>query len=460
MTFRGTNIKYIVVFALVFGLAVTIFIWGATQQSIHVNTDMTSTDQSSYMNYAKNMAETNYQFVGGRNRMPVYPALMSLFYNEKMSDQEFFNRGKKVGITIGVICSIIVFFIFKQATRPIDAMIATFITMFTVFVYKSPYFQVEILFYTITMGWFYLLLSLLKEPKVQTAIFAGLVGGIGHLTKASVLPALILFTSLMFTRGILFCWRGNHRDDVLTAPKELKRTRLASHSLWSLAVFLTCFFLVITPYIKTSKERFGHYFYNVNSTFYMWYDSWNEVEQGTKAYGDRKGWPSIPKKQIPSLSKYIQEHSVSAVLWRIIRGYLIIGYKAIFSYGYVFFLFFYGMSLFFLSIQNKNFFFDYFSRQIQPFVLIFILGYFVGYTALYAWYTPIASGNRFILSLFLPAMFMILRILSFARYHGLFFNVFGIIFSASRINLSALFFLVAYLFFIFPHTIATMYGGG
>lgn len=420
---------------------------------------MTSTDQSSYMSYAKNMAETNYQFVGGRNRMPVYPALMSLFYKEKMSDQTFFNRGKKIGIAIGLICSIVVFFVFRKAGRSIDAMTATFVTMFTVFVYKSPYFQAEILFYTITVILFYLLLTLLKEPNIQIAVLAGLVGGIGYLTKASVLPALILLIFLIVAREIWFCYRKEGYNDTSTVARGQKKLRRISHrSFCSSLVFLTCFFLVVSPYIKTSKERFGHYFYNVNSTFYIWYDSWNEVEQGTKAYGDRKGWPNMPKEQIPSFSKYIQEHSASEILWRIVRGFLIIGYKAFSSYGYIFFLLYYGISLLLLCIQNKKKY--YFLRQIDPYILLFITGYFVGYTTLYAWYTPIASGNRFTLSLFLPAMFIILRILSFARKHGLLFNAFGIRFSASHIHLSVLLFLLVYLVFIFPSMVATMYGGG
>jgi hypothetical protein len=33
-----------------------------------------------------------------------------------------------------------------------------------------------------------------------------------------------------------------------------------------------------------------------------------------------------------------------------------------------------------------------------------VISYFVGYLLLYSWYTPIADGNRLIMSLFLPGL--------------------------------------------------------
>ena len=45
------------------------------------------------------------------------------------------------------------------------------------------------------------------------------------------------------------------------------------------------FLATVSPYLHTSKERFGRWFYNVNTSIYMWADSWDEVKQimsGTK----------------------------------------------------------------------------------------------------------------------------------------------------------------------------------
>ena len=48
-----------------------LYISGAARHSESVNTDMTRTDQSAYMNYAAKMHKSNYSHVGDRNRMPM-----------------------------------------------------------------------------------------------------------------------------------------------------------------------------------------------------------------------------------------------------------------------------------------------------------------------------------------------------------------------------------------------------
>ena len=67
-----------------------------------------------------------------------------------------------------------------------------------------------------------------------------------------------------------------------------------------LMLIVFTFLAVEYPHISNSKRIYGHYFYNVNSTFYIWYDSWDDVMQGTRVHGDRVGWPDMPEDQIPS----------------------------------------------------------------------------------------------------------------------------------------------------------------
>ena len=51
-------------------------------------------DQAAYLNYSKKISQTDFKHMGDRNRMPVYPAIMSFFYKDGMSDQTFFKVGK------------------------------------------------------------------------------------------------------------------------------------------------------------------------------------------------------------------------------------------------------------------------------------------------------------------------------------------------------------------------------
>jgi hypothetical protein len=436
-------------------LTVVLFVWVAKKQSVLVNINMYSADQSAYMNYAKAMARTNLLYVGERNRMPFYPSLMSFFYREGMSDQEFFQRGKNVGIALALLVSFVAFLLFRRFSTPLDASVATLVAMFTVFAYKAPYFQAEVLFYGIGFILFYLLLFLVHKPQIKTALLAGITAGIGHLTKASVFPALLLAGLLVVVRGVVV--REHHDADTCSIPVRKQPRCVLTHMCYAM-VLLGSFLLVVLPYIRTSKQRFGHYFYNVNSTFYMWYDSWEEVMEGTRAHGDHQSWPDMPVEQIPSFRKYLEEHSLRSIGVRVLRGFRhLLSYVAN-SYGYAGFLVVYVVALLLLFGQNRAW-----NRSIllqtHPCVLLFLFGYFAVYILLYAWYTPIAVGNRFVLSLFLPTMLVILLCLSLGQSHNLHFICFKRKLPASVISPFILFLLLAYLLTVFPQRISTMYGG-
>ena len=430
--------------------ASALYFWGAMQQANLVNLDMTSTDQSAYMDYARNMHETNFQFIGGRNRMPLYPALMSLFYAEGMTYDTFFEIGKNVGIVIGYVGLIGIFFILNQVGRFLDVITSVLITAFTVFAYKAPYFQAEILFYLISFSLFYLLILFLKKPSLKLAVFIGVVAGLGHLTKASVLPAIALTVALVALRSTLqfyLNWKSTKRErqNPLHFPwQEIGNT----------IVVVCVFLLVIFPYIQTSKERFGKYFYNVNSTFYIWYDSWAEATQGTKAHGDRIGWPTMPEEEIPSMQKYIREHSTREIVQRVVSGYQVMWQKVSSSYGYAPFLIIYALFATLFLFQNRTRF-----TAEHFWLMLFVMGYFLGYSLLFAWYIPIASGNRFVLSLFLPAMLVFVWLISFAQNNSLKLNLLGWKLSFGVVSPLLLVLLTLYLITVYPTQIMTMYGG-
>ena len=71
-------LEFLAVVGLIF-VVLGLYWHGAVVQLTKVNTDLTSTDQSAYMHYTRQMYDSNYTFIGGRNRMPAYPFLQSLF---------------------------------------------------------------------------------------------------------------------------------------------------------------------------------------------------------------------------------------------------------------------------------------------------------------------------------------------------------------------------------------------
>lgn len=161
------------------------------------------------------------------------------------------------------------------------------------------------------------------------------------------------------------------------------------------------------PYFNESKERYGQYLYNVNTTFYMWYDSWHQARAGTKAAGDREGWPNLPDEEIPSLRKYLQDKTLEDIITRLeygIGGYLHRSCRkasSYYNYGYCPHLrlgaVIAGLGLLALAFQRR---FRFRKREfhIGLFVSLFLIA-----NALSAvWYWSIAGNPRIIQAIFVP----------------------------------------------------------
>lgn len=379
-------------------LLLVLYLYGAVEHSKRMNLDINRVDQGAYLSYTRSLYETNYNYVGGRNRMPVYPFLQSLVYDPNLTENESFTRGKYFNIALSVALLPCLFLIFRRFFSRLQSINLLLITAFTVFLFRAAYFQAEILFYFLSFCGFLLMARMFRKPSWKLGIATGIVAGITHLTKASILPGLALFT-LIFLAQSLYLFYNNLRHRKTGVIEA--RNNFLMHLL-SLILVVFCFLITVYPYISTSKRAFGSYFYNVNSTFYIWYDSWEEAKQGTRSYGDGKGWPEMPPEQIPSLEKYLREHTASDILDRFWRGLDKVIAVAKDSYGYFKYVVIYlAIALFttFLNLRNSKI------PKNQIFLLLFYSSYFIAYTLLYAWYTPIASGNRFTLALFLPLMF-------------------------------------------------------
>jgi len=377
--------------------------YGAVEQLVRVNTDREATDQSAYMDYARSMYESNYTVVGGRNRMPIYPFLQSLFYRPGMTDEVFFVYGKYVNLVLSLVLLAGLAFLFWRFFRWLHVLTLLLIVAFTVFIFKAGYFQVELLFYCMNFCLFLLMWRLLQQMSWPLAIVTGIVAGLAHLTKASILPGLGILLVLAGIKwgckGVWVALQSRHTSGNTIATKAL-----LSH-VFPLLLVGVAFLITVFPYINTSKQVFGHYFYNVNSTFYIWYNSWEEAKQGTRAHGDRVGWPTMPPEEIPSMAKYWREHTVQQLISRVVDGGQSVLFNVVHSYGY------FKYSVIYLSLLLVTML-RFWRRVYQavlanPILYLFLALYFGVYLLLCFWYAPIASGNRIILAQFIPFLFTI-----------------------------------------------------
>src|SRR5215212_5660776 len=268
-------------------------------------------DQASYLRYARQMQKTNYAVVGDRNRMPVYPFLLSLLWKRGLSEAEFLARAQAFNVNLASAILLLLFFIFRRHFPPLYSVALVAITALPVFYYRSVFVQTEVLFYFANFCMFIAFWRMLVAPNLWLAVLSGVLAGLAHLCKASVLPAVVLFALTLAAKSA----SGFRR-----APGVPRREAWRMPAL--LVISLASFFLVICPYLQTSKRLFGHYFYNVNSTFYFWCDSWEEAQAFSQASGAGKGWPSLPPDQIPSARRYWREHSGGQIVGRLWRGFI------------------------------------------------------------------------------------------------------------------------------------------
>ena len=308
-----------------------------------------------------------------------------------MSDEAFFEQGKRVNVLMSLAClaALGAAFFLRFSNR--FSLYTISVIAFLFFAIKAPWFQAEILFYTLFAFAFMLSIESIRSPRWYKSVGLGLLFALAHFTKASATPGIALYTC-SFAVPLL-----------ATIRNRLNRQRMVeivSQALLPLLVFLVALF----PYFNESKERYGHYLYNVNSTYYVWYDSWGEAKFGTKAAGGREGWPDMPAEEIPSLTKYLKEHSIADIVKRFVQGAIRIHNNACSGSGQFGLCIHAGIGVMILivslSLRVTGARGTLTKEDIQSglFASLFILGYIL----MYVWYAAIASGPRFILTLLIP----------------------------------------------------------
>lgn len=389
----GRAAKLLLIFAtLGFSLALYLRI---SEIQRDVNANMGSMDQFAYIVFAKKAYESGFTYTGGRARMPLFPWIQALFYSPDMSDDAFFEQGKQINVLLSIagVAAIGVAFFLKFSKWYASYSIA--VIAFLCFAVKAPWFQAEILFYVLFAFAFALALESIRRPKWYKSIGVGLLFALAHFTKASGLLGIAMYAA-SFSVPLLaeiysrrLNWRGLTRNILLAiAP---------------LVIFAAALF----PYFNESKERYGHYLYNVSTTFYMWYDYWAQAKEGTKAAGDREGWPDMPDEEIPSLTKYLKENTSAQILQRFVKGAARMYNNACGSAD--------GPSQFGLCIhvgigaliilscvysKLLDVRFRPNSMDVQTF--LFVASLFLAYSLAFMWFASISSGPRFMLMLLIP----------------------------------------------------------
>ncbi|HET9418109.1 MAG TPA: hypothetical protein VFO30_02110, partial [Chthoniobacterales bacterium] len=379
---RGGTLLAVVIVLAVYGLE-------AHARREAVPTPMMHSDQAAYLAYARQMRESDYTFTAARNRMPVFPFLLSLLYQPGMDEAQFLKRAQSFNINLSILLLVLLFVIFRKFFPSYHALALLVITAFGVFVYRTAIVQVEPLYYFLSFCAFLFLVRLLIVPGWWLSIFAGATLGLAYLTKASMLPTLPL-------------WVGVFLVQIISRFRHDNGRRVVARDFGLLLLVLASFLVVVFPYIQTNKRLYGHYFFNVNSTFYMWCDSWPEAVAFTEIYNDPKRRRELAPNELPSAAKYWREHSLGQIVHRLGNGLASMLKRSAKPTGYYKFVLLFAVAGAFALRRGESTI--AFVKQ-RAFAASFCILFMVVYVLLYAWYGAIITDSRFILSLFLPFIF-------------------------------------------------------
>jgi hypothetical protein len=408
---------------------------GATEHARVVNTERTRADQSGYLWDAVAIYRARHDgpdtLIGERNRMPVYPWLLSWLYKPSMSPDEFFARAKVWNIRLSLVLLAALALIAWRMLPPLIATNFVLVVAFGYYVYKAGYAQVELLFYFLLFVTFLTCLRQLRtdapKPTVMLATLGGTLAALSHLSKAAVLPFAGLFLLVCAARALAPLLQRDRYPRAMAV-------RLAVVRSAGTLVFLVSFLAVLSPYLLNSKKHFGHYFYNVNSTFYVWYDDWPAASMGTYRDGDGVGWPTTPPEKIPTLRKYLKEHTAAQIARRFGNGFtemITVSYTRLWYFKYLLIYVVLGL----LMITRAWRPFVVMVRR-EPAIFAFIALYGVVYLAAVAFYQPISGTSlRMLLAHVAPLLFAVSVLSARSPFRDVRWDVVGVTLTPTHAHL-------------------------
>lgn len=395
-------VQGLMIVSLIF-LAITYY-QAARNHSDEINIDLTVSDQSAYMRFIKEARRLDFNYTGDHNRMPLYPFIQALFYSPDMDDLELFELGKQYNLILSIVLLVCLFIVLFWLFGFFRSYLFILIIAFSLFIFKAVYVQAEILYYSLSALSFVLLLMMLTRPTWLRSIATGIIVGLAYLTKGTILSSLPLFAVLYGVQLVLFGVQEkiNHNKERL-----ITFTQRAAYLL----VVLVLFALVIFPYAQALKLRFGHYFYNVNTTFYIWFDDWQMAIEEEAKHNFVNQWPShLTDDELPNLRNYLREHSSQQIVDRFVSGFS--GqFRNIFDKPFS--VTNYWISYLIILMMGILINIDNFRMFVKSnwVTLLFVILYFAGYLIAFAWYCPIACGRRFTYALYIPFLIVIFLVM-------------------------------------------------
>lgn len=401
MTRRGTLTWILVVFWLI---SATGFVVAALRQKERLNLSATAGGQMPYLVYAQDVAVDGlFGHFGDRNRMPLVPVLVSLVYDADWL--RFANRASWLAIGLSLALLAAMACIAYRNLSPLMATAFLLIVAVAVLLPQASFIQADVPYYAMFFCSWWFMVRLIARPGLMRAVALGLLLALTYLTKASILLALPVLLAVLILRAVASSLRKvdeSGQDSEAAHPVQSLSSSGWKRPILAGLVTTVVFLAAVFPYLQNNKARYGRYFYNVNTTFFVWCDRWAQAQRFAEEHKIDQQFPVAPAESIPGPLNYWRTHTVEQIGRRLAYGLTTLGTLALesSSFKYVLLL---AAGAGIVSVMNPT----SAKRMIRAhrWAIGFSAVLSCAYVLAYSWYVVVAYGDRFVLSLVPPVLF-------------------------------------------------------
>ena len=335
-------------------------------------------------------------------------------------DRQLFLKGKWANVAIVLVFLWALGLVMARTFRPAAVVAVLLLGAFGALLPRAVYFQPEPLYFILFfLTWICAVKLLLRNDIWLHALF-GVLGGLAYLAKTSVEPLILAWFGVSALRFVLTLPR---KDDA----QQDHGWNCRNHFIGCL-VFAFGWLAVTTPRYKAAMDRWDDARFSYPAAW-MWMDDFDkEGAAWMVAHPDRKSLEAIPSEERPTFVNYLKTHSADQMknrlsdgTWQKLTRWLAPkpvkpkkdgtfgGWRVLLEQR--------GIYLGVLgSVTIAAGALVWSRRKAVDRVglaapagawaaVLFVVGSALGYTLLYGWYDPIARGDRFMLSLYLPLVF-------------------------------------------------------
>jgi hypothetical protein len=397
--------------AAVVALALGVFILGL-KITRTTNPNTADFDQGAYIQMAGQLNAAVFPGYTDGTRNPLFPWLVTRFLDPASPD--FFARGKAFNVVLGAAGTLLLGLFFAFRLGPLAAWNATALCALAVLLPSSTFFGAETLFYLLFFFVVVCAMRLLTWNPLWLYSLLGLLAALSWLAKPSATPFLALFGGASFLQFLLSRWSG--------APAALVSSAWSARRFWiGGALCFALFVGLISPRLVHAHRTWGNPFYSLPS-FWFWADDW---ESCVALYYDcrKETLAKLPPEKQPTAAGYFRRHSLADAFGRLRDGAAIRigqffhpeGKRVVEKPGrprrnilphrgiYI------GALAGLLAVMAAAALVRGGLPDVGPIGLPVLLaaGTFAVYVLATGWYYPTGPGHRFVLTLYLPTVWIL-----------------------------------------------------